>query len=120
MGNVENYNRLFSGKIRLVSFPSVKTFVPKPNELDYKRGYIRRYFVQKTNDDGSAIFEVSDNEFLKLTQSTYYKGTSIRWKITGNIIDVRTSNQKSINLGKKKIKNLGLFVSNLTQFFKKN
>ena len=35
------------------------TIVPTPTELDYDNGFIRRYFLQKVNDENGFIFEVS-------------------------------------------------------------
>ena len=34
---------------------SISAHIPKPNDEDYKKGYITRYFTQKTNDLNSPI-----------------------------------------------------------------
>ena len=108
-----------------VDYPSVvRSHLPKITDADYQRGYIRRFFAQKSNDESSPIIEISKETSSALSSSPYYVTTSIRWRITGNIqtengkIGVSESNRQSILLGSKKIKNLSLYLPNLLQFHK--
>lgn len=108
----------------------IKSFLPKPTEVDYKRGYITRYFAQKVNDLNSPIREISNDDYINVSRNSFYNTTSLKWRITGpkeikydsnnNVIEksVLDSNQISIRLASKSIKNLKLYLPNLLQFYK--
>lgn len=110
---------------------SVTAHIPKPTDVDYAKGYVTRYFTQKTNDLNSPIFEVSQQEFSRLRSSIVYVTTSLRWRLTGpkettydtngKITDrgVMESNRISIQLASIVIKNLNLYLPNLFQFRRK-
>lgn len=128
MNEIKKYNSI---KKNSLSYPKkISTFIPNPNEDDYKRGYVNRYFVQKTNDVESAIYEVSSKQYQKYTHSHSFKGTTLRWRIKGplepvfnlnnEITDkgVRESNKVAIRIASEKIKNLKLYLPNLLQFYK--
>lgn len=103
------------------------TYVPNPQEEDYDRGYLRRYFVRKTNDPNGIIYEVDSDIYEKMIENPFWKGTSIRWRLDGpldSIIEdgkitdrgVIESNRASIGLGKMVLENLGNYLTNLKQF----
>lgn len=125
----DSYSRLTRNKLNDIEL-SPKLYVPAPTDLDYKRGYIRRYFVQKSNDKSSPIFEVDQSEYTRLSKSAFFTAVTIKWRITGpfdrtetinGLIDngVRESNQLSINLGKERIKKLDMYIVNFLQFHEK-
>jgi hypothetical protein len=62
MSIVDRYKQLVKSPIRE---EIIKTDIPNPSESDYNRGFIKRYFVQKTNDKGSPIFEISQSNVGK-------------------------------------------------------
>ena len=97
---------------------TLSAHIPTPNEMDYERGYIVRYFVQKANDTSSHIFEISDELRMEFITTAFYTITSINWKITGPLNEMRESNRKSVQLGCKVLPNLYLYLSNLIQFSK--
>ena len=80
-----------------------KTIVPSPTTKDYELGFIR---------------------------NPLWKVVSIKWRISGPIettydlngleLDkgVRNSNKATIGLASSKIKNIGLYLPNLLQFYK--
>ena len=106
------------------------TIVPIPTELDYDNGFIRRYFVQKTNDDNGFIFEVSNQIYDNYINSPFWKTTDLKWRIKGSKIPiykqdgtledtgVENSNKAAIGLASAKLKNIGLYLPNLLQFHK--
>ena len=108
----------------------IKSFLPKPTEVDYTRGYITRYFAQKVNDLNSPIREISSDDYINVSRNSFYNTTSLKWRISGpkeikydsnnNVIEksVLESNQISIRLASKRIKNLKLYLPNLLQFYK--
>ena len=110
------------------SAPSIRAFIPTPTENDYLNGYIRRYFVQKINDQSAAIYEVSDIEYGRVLTKPMYTGVSIKWRISGTISEqlmnsvldkgVRESNRVAISLVNDKIPNLKFYLLNLLQFHK--
>jgi hypothetical protein len=123
----DRYNELI--KTPLVE-RGIKAYIPKPSESDYNRGYIRRYFVQKTNDKGSPIYEVSQDDKSKYVTNPLYTVADIKWRIkgpkqvqyddVGNVVDksVSESNRIAIQFVGNAIPNLKLYLPNLLQFYK--
>jgi hypothetical protein len=128
MDEIKKYNSI--RKINLEYPKKISTFIPNPIEDDYVRGYVTRFFIQKTNDIESPIYEVSSKQFSKYTHSYSFKGISLRWRIKGpmdtqfndknEVIDkgVKESNRIAIRIASDKIKNLKLYLPNLLQFYK--
>jgi len=98
--------------------PDIITNVPNPTNDDYKNGYIRRYFIQKANDNTAYIYEVDSSNFLDFQSSPYFKTSTIRWRISGSTDEIRESNSKSIKIGMKEISSLHLYLPNTLQFSK--
>ena len=107
----------------------INTHIPTPTDIDYIRGYVRRYFVRKVNDSNGLIFEVSSTEFVRLSSKPLYIRVSVKWRISGpkdsimngdKIIDngVIKSNRLAIKYASEKIENLSLYLPNLLQFYK--
>lgn len=103
------------------------THVPTPDESDYDRGFIRRYFLRKTNDPNAIIYEVESGIYAAMVENPFWKGTTIRWRLDGPldpIIEngkvkdkgVVESNRASIGLGKMVLENLGVYLNNPKQF----
>ena len=40
---------------------SISAYLPVLKDVDYRRGFVKRYFIQKTNDKSSPIYEISSN-----------------------------------------------------------
>jgi hypothetical protein len=107
-----------------------KTIVPSPSELDYDNGFIRRYFIQKTNDSNGFVFEISDEMYNYYTDNPFWKVADLKWRITGpkqtvynhkgelSDIGVEITNKQIINLTSKTIRNISLYLPNLLQFHK--
>lgn len=127
---IKKYYDLTNGR-NPINLPKIKTHIPNPSKFDYKKGYVVRYFIQKTNDKGSSIFETDRIQFSKYRKNPFYVNVSIRWRIKGplepvynddgDIIDkaVSESNRIAISLVKNKIPNLKLYLPNLLQFYKR-
>jgi hypothetical protein len=107
-----------------------KTIVPIPNENDYNLGFIRRYFTQKSNDANGHVFEISEELYNKIDDTTFWISVDMKWRISGPTnttykdngeIDDRgviNSNKASIGLATHKINNISLYLPNLLQFYK--
>lgn len=117
MNNNSRYNNLGKKPVG-ISPIKINTSTPKLTETDYKRGYVERYFVAKANDENSLIYEVLSENFLRVIKSPLYIGVKIRWRIKGDVTDVKVSNKKSLDIASEKIKNLKLYLPNLLQFHK--
>jgi hypothetical protein len=98
---------------------SIKTYTPNVTEMDYKRGYVTRYFVQKANDIESVIYEVDYIGFSKAIDNPFYTCESINWRIIGDDAAIKDSNLKAIKLVIPKIPKLQLYLPNLLQFKQK-
>ena len=59
MINPDRYKKL-KNNLSEYELPEILAYIPAPTEIEYKRGYIQRYFVQKSNDINSYIFEISN------------------------------------------------------------
>jgi hypothetical protein len=129
MNNSDAYNKL-KKKSFFSLRETVRTNIPTPTSIDYKRGWVQRYFAQKTNDKGSAIYEVDSAQFSLLTSRPIFTLVSIRWRISGpidaqydskgNVMDkgVKESNRIAISLVADRIPNLKMYLPNLLQFHK--
>jgi len=107
-----------------------KTVIPIPTEFDYDNGFIRRYFIQKTNDSNGFVFEVSEEVHAELRDNPFWKVADLKWRITGpketvynqkgelSDIGVEITNKQIINLTSKTIRNISLYLPNLLQFHK--
>jgi hypothetical protein len=107
-----------------------KTVIPIPTEFDYDNGFIRRYFIQKTNDSNGFVFEVSEEVHDELRDNPFWKLADLKWRITGpketvynqkgelSDIGVEITNKQIINLTSKTIRNISLYLPNLLQFHK--
>ena len=127
MSNIERYNQI--GK-SLNNVNKIQTFVPNPNETDYKKGYITRYFIRKSNDNNSQIYEISSKNYSKYSTNPLYSSVKLDWRISGPITEtkdtltglmdkgVRTSNLISVKIASEKISNIKMYLPNLLQFYK--
>jgi hypothetical protein len=100
---------------------------PKPTNRDYEIGFIRRYFTQMRATPGAPIFEINEDTFSDYSNTSYYVGVMINWKITGDLEDkytekgeyipsVHTVNTLSIREGEKILPELNLYLVNTKQF----
>lgn len=105
------------------------TLVPVPTENDYGLGFIRRYFVQRTNDTDAFVFEVSKDVYEKLKINAFWKTLDMKWRIAGPMdaiydsnggvtdMGVKASNKATIGIASTTIKNISLYLPNLLQFY---
>jgi len=127
MSIVNRYKELVKSPIRE---EIIKTHIPSPTDNDYSRGFIKRCFIQKTNDKGSPIYEVSPSNSGKYKANPLYTLVELKWRIrgpketqynkTGDIENksVSESNRIAIKLVSHLIPNLKLYLPNLLQFYK--
>lgn len=94
----------------------ISAHIPTPQDIDYQRGYIVRYFIQKANDKDSKIFEVDEYGFAKFINSPFYITTEIDWRISGPTDEIRQSNMKAIHFVKKQMPMLKMYLVNYLQF----
>ena len=124
------YNQIFSGSKRFVKNIRIKQHVPKPTEKDYARQVIKRFFVQKANDENGVIYEIDKNQKSKFQNNPTYNFVELDWKISGDSetktvgdfdeqITIEQMNQLSINTAAQKMPYLKLYLPNLLQFYKK-
>jgi hypothetical protein len=97
----------------------IKTNVPTPDDSDYKKGYITRYFVQSANDVSSYVYEVDKQEYSNLLSNPFYINVKLNWRLNGSVEQIRDSNSKSVMLASNTIKFVSLYLPNKLQFYKR-
>lgn len=97
----------------------IETFCPTPTENDYKVGFIKRYFAQRTNDKTGYIYELSEAAYLTLSINPFFTVLTLRWKIAGTDEQIKESNFNSVKLGIKKIPLIIKYLPNYLQFKQK-
>ena len=112
---IEQYNKIKKLKnFNLKSEP--KPFKHTINSNDIKRGYITRYFVQKTNDSQTPIIEVSNSNYTVMTKNPLFKSTKLKWRIDGTIEEIKNSNRASISEQLSKMPQLKNRLVNLLEY----
>jgi hypothetical protein len=121
--NVANNIDLF-----IVNTPN--TIVPIPTDEDYYIGFIRRYFVRKANDINGFTYEIGKDEYADYIDNPFWTTADIKWRIAGPLNPtykengeeddrgVMNSNKAAIGIAASKIKNIGLYLPNILQFYK--
>jgi len=97
----------------------ISTFIPEPTDKDYRNGYVKRYFIQKANDNSSPIYEIKRTSFSSFDNNSFYVAVSLLWRIRGDREEVKKSNQASVKIAGEVIPKLYLYLPNLLQFHKK-
>lgn len=125
---INDYIRLTSAS---TGSREVVAHLPKPTQDDYDNGYITRYFIQRTNDKESPIYEVKSTVYSGFASQPDWTGVSVRWRLTGpsetiyndkgeiQDVSISESNRRMIELRKLKMPSLKKYLGNLTQFSKK-
>jgi hypothetical protein len=114
--DISKYMVVPSGRFEIDNIPTIKAYMPTPNEFDYKRGYIERYFLQKVNDSDSFIYEVDLPQYQNFLINSFYKSVRLKWKISGDADKARESNKASVRLVSSDMKSLILYLPNYLQF----
>jgi hypothetical protein len=96
----------------------ISAIIPEPDEKDYKRGYIKRYFVQTANDSESHIYEISENLFGRLNEDPLYLCVSLKWRLIGTVEQVKESNFKSVKFASQTMKQITFYLPYYLQFYK--
>lgn len=129
MSILDSYGKLKKGKKPKTSI-TLTAFIPNPTEVDYNRGYIRRFFAQPANDKSGAITEISADSYIRVSTSALYRAVTLRWRIRGplkmvfnedsTVADkgVSESNRLAIKGVQNEIPNLKLYLPHLLQFYK--
>jgi hypothetical protein len=115
--NVDRYDSI-AKNLYLFKPKQIDTIIPMPNDSDYKSGYINRYFVQKSNDISSPIFEISQNEYPTFLRNPFYTAVTILWRLIGTNDEISESNFKSIRFVHNDMPNLYKYIGNTLQFSK--
>ena len=123
------YKDLIKDK-KIYSLNIPKTIVPSPTDDDYSNGVIDRFFTQKVNDYNGFVYEINSDTYNDLKSNPYWAIEIVKWRIAGPldmvyndngmVIDkgIFNANTASIRLGAETIKNLGLYLPNILQFYK--
>ena len=116
--DTERYNQILKLPSEY-SNNTIEAFIPTPKKVDYDRGYIERYFVQKSNDTSAHIFEVSSDNINQFLSNPFYSTIKLDWRLIGDPIDIKNSNSTSIRIASETIPKIQLYLPNLLQFHQK-
>lgn len=107
------------------------TFIPRPSNVDFDFGEIRRYFSQQANQPNGEVVETSKLVFETLTKKSLFTVVELRWKISGLVDDttdpstgevdvrgVRSSNKAAIAEAAKVIPAITNKLSNTLQLWR--
>ena len=96
----------------------ILAYIPVLTEVDYKRGYISRYFIQRANDMAGRITEINEIAFSKFVNTPFYTAITLDWKVTGSDDEIKDCNSKSIKFVLKQMPKIQMYLPNLLQFRK--
>lgn len=116
--NAFRYKTITGSNLADFNLPTIHTYVPSPTEMDYKKGYITRYFIQKSNDNTGYIYEIGVVDYNKFASSPFFKQLALDWRIMGSDDEIKQSNSKSVQIAMNKIPSIHLYLPNLLQFRK--
>lgn len=124
---------MYSDLVKNKTFYSLdipKTIVPSPTPADYESSFIERYFIQRVNDTYGFVYEINKNEYNTIKSNPYWLTQIVNWRISGPLNEVYSdggllidkgvinSNKANIADASKKLKNIGLHLTNVLQFHK--
>jgi hypothetical protein len=124
---------MYSDLVKNKTFYSLdipKTIVPSPKPEDYESSFIERYFIQRVNDTYGFVYEIDKNEYNTIKSNPYWLTEIINWRIAGPLNEVYgdngllidkgviNSNKATLAAASKKLKNIGLYITNVLQFHK--
>jgi hypothetical protein len=115
--NIDRYKSISSLPTEY-NLGKIPTHIPEPNDFDYKRGYITRYFVQKANDNLAPIFEINSATFTSVLSNPFYTTITLDWRLNGAIEQMKESNFKSVKIAAKTLPRIQLYLPNYLQFYK--
>ena len=123
------YDKASSGAYTyLKTMKTPESYYPFPDENDYKRGYIIRYFIKKANGTASTIQEVSSETARESVKNPLYISTNLEWKISGPISDdnsdpmnpvkgVKDTNQRILLKKEREFSGISRYLTNLLEFY---
>ena len=123
------YDKASSGAYTyLKTMKTPESYYPSPDENDYKRGYIIRYFTKKANGTASTIQEVSSETAREAVKNPLYISTNLEWKISGPITDdtsdpmnplkgAKDTNQRILLKKEREFPGIARYLSNLLEFY---
>ena len=127
---IENYNKI-TNNTSVISSRTISAHIPLLTDSDFSRGYVLRFFIQKSNDTNAPIFEVASSEYKIFISNPLYSTTSLRWRLVGSLLPTDTgygdlkdigvleSNRISVKMASTTIPNLGMYLPNHQQFYVK-
>ena len=115
---IEQYKKIK----KLKNFNLKSEPIPFKNDInsnDIKRGYINRYFCQKSNDNLAPVTEVSKSNYSVIQKNPLFKSIKLKWRIDGTKEQIKDSNRASISENLRKMPQLKNRLVNLLEYSKK-
>ena len=122
MAMIDDYKRA-KGNFPVISGNYARSFFPNPTMVDFKRGFITRYFAKQRNNLRANIVEIDSLQFNSHSEGgginiQFYNVISLRWKIRGTLQEVQSVNFSSVENAELSMRNITQRLGNLIQFAK--
>jgi hypothetical protein len=129
MSDIEDYNRINGAAgLVLVNLPKYD-YIPKISKSDLDKGYITRYFAQRSNSKSSEIRELSKADYNFIRLSNLHTTVEMEWRISGKkedefkgnlrtYIGVESSNRASLERAMQVLPGLKFKIRNMLQFYR--
>lgn len=122
--DILKYNQLTGSEINRYVMPI--SYQPIPNNDDYKRSYIERFFVQKRNSPLNSILEIDGQQFNSINtlnrpgiNGVLWNKLKLEWKISMlPKEDIYYLNQRQIEKNLLNFPGLNTFITNPMEFYR--
>jgi len=108
-------------KVNVKDYTTPQQYYPQATEREYEQGYITRYFIRKANNPDDNIIEINTiqwNQIGSQIDPVLYLKTSLPWKISGDIVDVQTTNAKLVAKYDNELPGLQKYLRNYLELYK--
>lgn len=103
-------------------------YIPAPTSIDYARGIIDRFFMQKRTFPKNTVMEVSKEDFSRYApsdnynriNSNVYNATTLKWAIAGNPEYIVHHNKMQIEKVVRQFPGLDWYLINLKEFYREH
>lgn len=133
--SVENIASKISTLVNLRNQRELKPSIVKPNDEDYKRGFMIRFFAKKLQSKPPQIIEISEEDYIHVFNKSnkyynVYQVMALDWKITGPDHDIVTNpnlpiygiidtNKRTLEKKEREMNGITLYIGNKLKEFAK-
>lgn len=119
--NMKKYGEISSTSLG----DSPTEMVEEPTNEDYDKGWFYRYFAYRVHDLDLTIFEIDSEQYdmyenkLDSVNHQLYKPLKLRWKISGKLVDIISTNKRTVEAYSETVHGLDTKLNNYSEFSSK-